>query len=94
MIDIPFRIIDLIMKFMGAYSQHPLKSEYLEDIKYIIHPYPSVKQVLNSIYYLKNADRMISWQTLQEMMWGRNLGGSAGRNFMVELDVRPSESNS
>jgi len=29
MADIPFRIIDLIMKFKGAYSQDPYKKDYL-----------------------------------------------------------------
>ena len=33
MILLPFCIIDLIMKFAGAYSQDPYKSIYLEDIK-------------------------------------------------------------
>ena len=33
MSNIPFRIIDLIMKYAGAYSQDPYKAVYLEDIK-------------------------------------------------------------
>lgn len=85
MADVPYCIIDYIMKFAGAYSQHPDKKDYLEDIKLIIHPHKGVKQALNTIYFKKNAYRIISWDILSQMMWGRNLGGAAG-NFMVSFE--------
>ena len=49
MADVPYCIIDYIMKFAGAYSQHPDKKDYLEDIKLIIHPHRGVKQALNTV---------------------------------------------
>ena len=82
MADVPYCIIDYIMKFAGAYSQHPDKKDYLEDIKLIIHPHRGVKQALNTIYFKKNAYRIISWDILSQMMWGRNLGGAAGNNMV------------
>lgn len=85
MADVPYCIIDYIMKFAGAYSQHPYKKDYLEDIKLIIHPHKGVKQALNTIYFKKNAYRIISWDILSQMMWGGNLGGAAG-NFMVSFE--------
>jgi len=85
MANLPFCIVDYIMKFKGAYSQHPDKKIYLEDIKLIPYPHRGVKSALNTIYFKKNAYRIISWDILGQMMWGRNLGGSAGRNFMVEF---------
>ena len=85
MADIPFRIIDLIMKFKGAYSQHPDKKDYLEDIKLITYPHRGVKSALNTVYFRKNAYRIISWDILSRMMWGRNLSGAAG-NFMVSFE--------
>ena len=45
MIDIPFRIVDLIMKFAGAYSQDKTKAPYLEDIKLISIPLPNENYV-------------------------------------------------
>ncbi len=85
MAELPYCIVDLIMKFMGAYSQHPDKKDYLEDIKLIGHAHKTVKQALNTVYFKKNAYRIISWDILSQMMWGRSLSGSAGRNFMVEF---------
>jgi hypothetical protein len=92
MADIPFRIIDLIMKFKGAYSQDPNKKYYLEDIKLIVYPYRTVKIALNTVYFKKNAYKIISWDILSQMMWGQSqypaLGG--GRNFMVEFGGQES----
>ena len=86
MADLPYCIVDLIMKFMGAYSQHPDKKIYLEDIKLIPYPSRGVKAALNTVYFRKNAYRIISWDILSQMMWGRSLSGSAGRNVMVEFE--------
>lgn len=70
--DIPFRIVDLIMKFAGAYSQDKSKAIYLDDIKLIENPM-SVKQAHKKIKMIKYKEE-INWEKLGEMIWGNTLG--------------------
>lgn len=70
--DIPFRIVDLIMKYAGAYSQDKIKTVYLEDIKLIKEPM-SVTKARKKINFLKYKEE-INWQMLGEMIWGNTLG--------------------
>ena len=83
MTDIPFRIIDLIMKFAGAYSQNIYKSPYLEDIKLMMFPNSGTKEALWSIRFQKYEYKIISWDLFTEMLWGRTLGISG--NYRVKL---------
>lgn len=83
MIDIPFRIVDLIMKFAGAYSQNIYKSPYLEDIKLMMFPNSGPKQALWSIRFQKYEYHIVSWDLFTEMMWGRTL--NTGGNYLVKL---------
>ncbi len=82
MILLPFCIIDLIMKFAGAYSQDPYKSIYLEDIKLMKYPYDSVKHLLWSLRFKKMEYKIISWDMLSRMLWGRTLTSDT---YAVEL---------
>ena len=82
MIDIPFRVVDLIMKFAGAYSQDPYKSIYLEDIKLIMYPYNNVKQALWSIRFQKYEYKIISWDIFTQMIWGTSMSSCA---YAVQL---------
>lgn len=70
--DIPFRIVDLIMKFAGAYNQNEYKAIYLEDIKLIEVPMP-VHKARKKIEIIKFKEE-INWERLGEMIWGNTLG--------------------
>tara|TARA_X000000950_G_C13557751_1_gene514268 strand:- start:312 stop:551 length:240 start_codon:yes stop_codon:yes gene_type:complete len=70
--DIPFRIVDLIMKYAGAYSQDKIKAVYLEDIKLIKEPM-SVTKARKKINFLKYKEE-INWVQLGLMIWGNTLG--------------------
>ena len=83
MIDIPFRIVDLIMKFAGAYSQDKTKAPYLEDIKLIMFPYNNVKQCLWSIRFQKYEYKIIGWDIFTQMLWGSSL--APGVSYAVQM---------
>ena len=83
MIDIPFRIVDLIMKFAGAYSQNIYKSSYLEDIKLMMFPNSGTKQALWSIRFQKYEYNLVSWDLFTEMIWGGTLGVAS--NYIVKF---------
>lgn len=70
--DIPFRIVDLIMKFAGAYNQDEYKAIYLEDIKLIEEPMP-VHKARKKIEIIKFKEE-INWERLGQMIWGNTLG--------------------
>tara|TARA_E500000331_G_scaffold216181_1_gene207231 strand:- start:627 stop:866 length:240 start_codon:yes stop_codon:yes gene_type:complete len=72
MADIPFRVIDLIMKFAGAYSQDKRKAVYLDDIKLIRKPM-SVREACRLIRMIKYREE-INWIQLGQMIWGNTLG--------------------
>lgn len=70
--DIPFRIVDLIMKFAGAYSQDKIKAIYLDDIKLIQQPM-TVRKARSKIRMIKFREE-INWVMLGQMIWGNTLG--------------------
>lgn len=70
--DIPFCIVDLIMKYAGAYSQDEKKAVYLEDIKLIQKPM-SVRKARQKIRTLKYKEE-INWIQMGLMIWGNTLG--------------------
>ena len=72
MADIPFRIVDLIMKFAGAYSQDKKKAAYLDDIKLIEKPM-NVREACRRIRIIKYREE-INWVMLGKMIWGNTLG--------------------
>ena len=82
---IPFRIVDLIMKFAGAYSQDEIKEPYLEDIKLIMYPYTDVSEALWSVRFKKMEYRIIGWETWRQMLWGGTLDLAYGINVRIQL---------
>ena len=71
------------MKYAGAYTQDSSKSIYLEDIKLIMFPNSGPKEALWSIRFLKFEYKVVSWDLLSDMIWGRTLG--QGSNYLVKL---------
>jgi hypothetical protein len=83
MSNIPFRIIDLIMKYAGAYSQDPYKAKYLEDIKLCNGECLTVVQSLSRIHEYHNKTN-ISWEIFGQMLWGHQWDDA--RYYIVELE--------
>ena len=84
---IPFRIVDLIMKYAGAYSQDETKEPYLEDIKLIMYPYTNVSQALWSVKFKKMEYKIIGWDTWKRMLWGGELDSTYGVNLRIQLST-------
>jgi hypothetical protein len=85
MSSIPFRIVDLIMKYAGAYSQNKTKEPYLEDIKLIMYPYTNVSEALWSVRFNKMEYKIIGWETWNRMLWGGRFDLVYGLNFRIQL---------
>lgn len=83
MSNIPFRIIDLIMKYAGAYSQDPYKAVYLEDIKLCKGECMSVTETIAHIAFVKHETK-ISWDMFGQMIWGHQWDDA--RYYIVELE--------
>lgn len=71
------------MKYAGAYTQDCGKSIYLEDIKLMMYPNSGTKEALWSIRFLKFNYKVVSWDLLSDMIWGRTL--DQGSNYLVKL---------
>ena len=82
---IPFRIVDLIMKYAGAYSQNKTKEPYLEDIKLIMYPYTDVSEALWSVRFKMMEYKIIGWEMWKHMLWGGHLDLPYGINVRIQF---------